>query len=72
MELHPIHLERGGKRLWVILPHDEYKALCEAYDDALDAIAIREAEAEDRGKPGRTLDEIKRKYGISDDPPPKE
>ena len=58
MELHPIHLERGGKRLWVILPHREYKALCEAYDDALDTVALLEAKIENAGKPTHTHEQI--------------
>ena len=68
MELHPIHLEKDGKRLWVILPHDEYKALCEAYDDALDTVALLEAKLENAGKPTHTHEEIKRKYGIGPRP----
>jgi hypothetical protein len=59
MELHPIHLEQDGKRLWVVLPHKEYKALCEAYDDALDTVALLEAKIENAGKPHYTLEQVK-------------
>jgi hypothetical protein len=69
MDVHPQILEKDGEPAFVILPYEEFVSLTEDMEDALDVIAIREAEAEDSGKPGKSLDEIKKKYGITDSPP---
>jgi len=72
MDLHPQILEKDGKPAFVILPYEEFIGLTDALEDALDVIAIREADADNRDKPVRTLDDIKKKYGIADSPPPRD
>jgi hypothetical protein len=71
MDLHPQILEKDGKPAFVILPYEEFVGLTDALEDALDVIALREAAAEQGSKPGRSLDDIKKKYGIADSAPPR-
>jgi PHD/YefM family antitoxin component YafN of YafNO toxin-antitoxin module len=68
MKLHPKILESDGKPVFVVLPHDEYVALKEALEDALDSLALREARERSKGQRRYTTDEVKAMFGIKDAP----
>ncbi len=65
MELHPQILEKDGKPAFVILPYDEFTALRDALEDALDSLALREAKAASRGKPTYSMDDVKAMFGLT-------
>lgn len=64
MELHPQILEKDGKPAFVILPYEEFTALRDALEDALDSLALREAKEENRGKRTYSMDEVKAMFGL--------
>lgn len=64
MELHPQILEKDGKPAFVVLAYDEYVALRQALEDAMDSLLLREAKAEAKGKPTFTPDEVRKALGL--------
>ena len=64
IELHPEFLSKNGEREFAVLPYGEFKALQEWLEDIEDIFDLREARAEDAGKPTMTLDDVKKELGI--------
>jgi hypothetical protein len=64
IDLHPEFLTKNGEREFAVLPYGEFMALQEWLEDVEDILDLREARAEDAGKPNMTLDEVKKELGI--------
>ena len=64
MELHPKILEKDGKPAFVVLAYEEYVALTQALEDAMDSLLLREAKAGAKGKPTYTADEVRKALGL--------
>ena len=64
IDLHPEALSRNGKK-FVVLPHEEFKAIQEELDQLEDLRALRAAKSEDGNAPGMSLAEVKQRYGIN-------
>ena len=58
IELHPHILERDGKPSFVVLPYEEFVALQDGLQDALDSLAIEASVEENKGKRRFSLAEI--------------
>jgi hypothetical protein len=64
MELHPQILEKDGKPAFVVLAYEEYVALTQALEDAMDSLLLREAKAEAKGRPTYTPDQVRKALGL--------
>jgi PHD/YefM family antitoxin component YafN of YafNO toxin-antitoxin module len=64
IELHPEILTKDGKREFVILPYEEFEALCDELEELQDLRELRAAKAEESSAPAVTLAEAKRRYGV--------
>jgi hypothetical protein len=63
--LHPEILSHKGKRLFVVLPYNEFVALQEQLEDARDLLALRRARKDSAGQPLMSLADVKRRYRIT-------
>ncbi len=64
MKLHPEVLKKNGRKEFVVLPYEEFVALREQLEDALDLVALRRAILEDDGGPGVSLAELQKRLGM--------
>ncbi len=64
MNLHPQILKKNGRGQFVILPHEEFRALMELLEDAEDVLDLRRAREENAGKPTYTLEEVRIRLGL--------
>lgn len=62
--LHPQFIRAGDKEQFVVLPHDEFVAVCALLEDLIDLRLIEQARAENRGQPGISLQQLKAELGI--------
>ncbi len=67
MELHAELLKKNGKIEFVVLPYEEFLALQERLEDAEDLLELRRAKLEDTGEPGIPLEEVMKRFGMTDD-----
>ena len=64
LKLHPEILRKNGKKEFVVLPYDEFEAVKELLEDAEDLLELRRARAADKGGPGLSVREARRKLGL--------
>ena len=64
IELHPQILQRDGKPSFVVLPYEEFIALQDGLEDALDSLEIEEAGKRNAGKRRLTLAEVKERMAL--------
>lgn len=64
MTLHPQLIEKNGKKEFVVLPFDEYRALTELIADYEDLKDLREAKAESINDISVALDDVIFKLGL--------
>lgn len=62
--LHPRILEQDGKKLFAVLPYEEFQQIQEALNDFEDLKALREAKLQEAAAPVAPLAEIRGKLGI--------
>jgi|GEM_PF-2620268 len=62
--LHPQYIRSGDQDQFVVLPHSEFLAICELLEDVEDIRLIEAARAENNGKPGISLEQLKDELGI--------
>ena len=62
--LHPQYVRNGGKEQFVVLPHDEFVALCELLEDIEDIRLIEDARRENAGQPGISREQLKSELGL--------
>lgn len=65
VSLHPQYIRSGNKEQFVVLPHEEFVALCELLEDLEDLRLIEQAREENAGQPGISLDQLKTELGLS-------
>ena len=65
IEFHPEFLKKDGKNEFVVLPYEEFVTIQELLDDAEDLLLLEQAKREDRGKPGVSLEEMMKRFGIT-------
>jgi hypothetical protein len=58
MTLHPQFIEQNGKKAYAILPYEEFVAMNEALEDALDQAALNEAKLKNKGGKRYTHEEV--------------
>jgi PHD/YefM family antitoxin component YafN of YafNO toxin-antitoxin module len=63
-KLKPELLKKNGKE-FVLLTREDYNAFSEMIDDARDVLLIREARERNKGAKGITIEELKRRLGIT-------
>ena len=64
IELHPHILERDGKPSFVVLPYEEFVALQDGLQDALDSLAIEETVEKNKGKRRFSLAEVQERLAV--------
>lgn len=52
----------SGKESFVVMPMAEYRRLCEAYEDAMDLLALEQARAENAGDKRIAWESVRDKY----------
>ena len=65
VKLKPEFLVKNGKRAFVILTARDFDRVIEALEDAEDLRILREARRRNANSPTFTLEEVKRRLGIS-------
>lgn len=65
IELHPEFLKKNGKNEFVVLPYEEFVALQELLEDAEDLLLLEQAKREDHDKPGVSLEELMKRFGVT-------
>jgi hypothetical protein len=65
IEFHPEFLKKDGKNEFVVLPYEEFVTIQELLEDADDLLLLEQAKREDRGKPGVSLEEMMKRFGIT-------
>lgn len=65
IKLHPEFLSKNGKKEFVVLTYEEFKALEELLADIEDLMDLRAAKQEEGDMPGVPLEEVKQKLGLS-------
>jgi hypothetical protein len=63
-KLKPEFLKKNGKE-FVMLTRKDYKAFSEMIDDARDVLLIREARERNKGAKGISIEEMKRRLGLT-------
>ena len=63
IEFHPEFLKKDGND-FVVLPYDEFVTIQELLEDAEDVLLLEQAKKEDHGKPGVSLEEIMKRFGL--------
>jgi hypothetical protein len=71
MELHPNILEKNGKKEFVVLPYEEFRAMQELLEDAEDLLDLRRIKAEEADEPTIPFDEVCRQLGYTPEQQPK-
>ena len=64
--LHPQFIREDGKDKFVVLPHEEFVALCELAEDAQDLRMTEEARAENADRPGVSIETMRAELGLID------
>ena len=64
MDLHPEVLSKGGEKLFVVLPYEEFLTLQELLSDAEDLLDLRAAKREEENEPSVPLDAVKERLGL--------
>lgn len=64
MEFHPEFLKKDGNE-FVVLPYEEFVTIQELLEDAEDLLSLEQAKKEDHGKPGVSLDEMMKRFGLT-------
>jgi len=64
LKLKPEFLKKNGKTEFVILTARDFSAIEELIEDALDIRILEKARAADDGRPGISIDEMKRRLGM--------
>jgi PHD/YefM family antitoxin component YafN of YafNO toxin-antitoxin module len=64
MELHPHVIEKEGKKEFVVLPYEEFKALEEAMHDYEDLQDLREAKEGSKGEKSVPLESVVKDLGL--------
>lgn len=64
MELHLQVIEKDGRKEFVVLPYEEFKALEEVMHDYEDLRDLREAKEESKGKEGVPLERVVSDLGL--------
>jgi len=62
--MNPEIWSRGGKKEFVILPYDEYRALCERLEDAEDFRLLEESKKRQANAPTLSHEEVMRRLGM--------
>jgi len=65
VKLHPEILRKNGRNEFVVLPYEEFVAMKEQLEDALDLVDLRRAMAEDDGGPSLSIEEVKTQLGLN-------
>ena len=65
IEFHPQFLKKDGKNEFVVLPYDEFVTIQELLEDAEDVLLLEQAKREDQGKPGVSLEEMMKRFGLT-------
>ena len=65
IEFHPEFLKKNGKNEFVVLPYDEFVTIQELLEDAEDVLLLEQAKREDHGKPGVSLEEMMKRFGLT-------
>jgi hypothetical protein len=68
LKLQPEFLKKNGKTEFVILTARDFSAIEELIEDALDVKILEKARKEDDGRPGISLEELKRRLGMTKKP----
>ena len=63
--LHPQFIRNGDRDQFVVLPHEEFVALCELLEDVEDLQLIEQARKENHGQEGITIEQLKAELGLS-------
>ncbi|MHC5542646.1 type II toxin-antitoxin system Phd/YefM family antitoxin [Singulisphaera rosea] len=63
-QLHPEFLAKDGKKVFAVLPYEEFVALQEFLADAADLIDLREAKAGEASSPTVPLQDVKDLLGF--------
>lgn len=64
IDLHPNILEKNGKKMFVVLPFDEFVQIQEALQDFQDLKDLREAKEQEKDIAGLGLVEARKEWGI--------
>jgi len=64
-KLKPEFLKKNGKTEFVILTREDFEAFEEMIEDARDVLLVREAGKRNGGDPGVSLNEMKRRLGVT-------
>jgi PHD/YefM family antitoxin component YafN of YafNO toxin-antitoxin module len=64
MLLHPLVIEKEGKKEFVVLPYEEFLQIQEALEDLEDLRDLREESEESSDTPSRSLREIGRDLSL--------
>ena len=65
IQFHPEFLKKDGKNEFVVLPYEEFVTIQELLEDAENLLLLEQARREDRGKPGVSLEEVMKRFGIT-------
>ena len=65
LKLHPEILEKNGKKLFAVLPYEEFLEMQSRLADAEDLLELRKAKRSDGRKRSIPLSEVKRQLGLS-------
>ena len=65
LKLHPEILEKNGKKLFAVLPYEEFLEMQLRLADAEDLLELRKAKRSDGRKRSLPLSELKRQLGLS-------
>ncbi len=68
LKLKPEFLKKNGKTEFVILTARDFSAIEELIEDALDIKILQKARKEDDGRPGISLEDLKRRLGMTKEP----
>jgi hypothetical protein len=66
LELHPQFLKKNGRNEFVVLPYEEFVRIRELLEDAEDLLELRKARAENAGKPGVPLEDVMKRFGMTE------
>ena len=65
LKLHPEILVKNGKKLFAVLPYEEFLEVQSRLADAEDLLELRKAKRSDGRKRSIPLSEVKRQLGLS-------
>ena len=65
LKLHPEILEKNGKKLFAVLPYEEFLEMQSRLADAEDLLELRKAKRSEAKKRAIPLSELKRELGLN-------